>query len=155
MLERIVTGGQTGVDRAALDVALRLGVPCGGYCPKGRLAEDGPISPAYPLTETPAAEYRERTLLNVRHSDGTLILTVGPPAGGTALTEAYARTEQRPFLVVDLGEDAPAASAAAWIQERGIRTLNVAGPRESTVPGVYALAAAYLEALYALARRPE
>jgi predicted Rossmann-fold nucleotide-binding protein len=75
LIKRIISGGQTGVDRAALDVALELGIPCGGWCPKGRLAEDGSIDLRYPLKETNSSEYRERTEKNVEDSDGTLILT--------------------------------------------------------------------------------
>ena len=80
MLAKIVSGGQTGVDRAALDVALDLSLPCGGWCPKGRKAEDGPIAAHYPLTETPLDSYPQRTEWNVRDSDGTLVLTRGKPA---------------------------------------------------------------------------
>ena len=87
-VERIVSGGQTGVDRAALDVAIELGVPCGGWCPRGRKAEDGPIAARYPLRETNSVSYRVRTERNVRESDGVLILTWGPPREGTALTPA-------------------------------------------------------------------
>src|SRR3954454_8651242 len=86
MFTKIVSGGQTGVDRAALDVALALGIPCGGWCPKGRKAEDGPIEDRYPLSETPSSDYRQRTLWNIRDSDATLILTWGEPTGGTLLT---------------------------------------------------------------------
>ena len=81
MFTKIISGGQTGVDRAALDVALELGLPCGGWCPRGRRAEDGPIDPRYPLTETPWDGYPQRTEWNVRDADGTLILT---PARRTA-----------------------------------------------------------------------
>ncbi|MEZ6054758.1 MAG: putative molybdenum carrier protein, partial [Planctomycetaceae bacterium] len=84
----IVSGGQTGVDRAALDVGLDLDLPCGGWCPRGRKAEDGPIDERYPLKETESAKYDVRTRRNVRDSDGTLVLTVGDPIGGTALTVA-------------------------------------------------------------------
>ena len=91
MLSRIISGGQTGVDRAALDAALEYNFPCGGWCPKGRLAEDGIISQKYPLKETESSEYEVRTKLNVRGSDGTLILTWGKPTGGTTLTVEFAK----------------------------------------------------------------
>src|SRR5512134_3746342 len=103
-IERVVSGGQTGVDRAALDAALALGLPCGGWCPRGRRAEDGAIPLHYPLRETPTARYPQRTEWNVRDSDGTLILTRGRPRGGTAYTISVARRLGRPLLVVDLAE---------------------------------------------------
>src|SRR6266571_9073801 len=83
VVSKIVSGGQTGVDRAALDVALELGIPCGGWCPRGRRAEDGIIPERYPLIETPTTAYPQRTERNVRDSDGTLVLTVGRADGGT------------------------------------------------------------------------
>ncbi|HIJ66019.1 MAG TPA: molybdenum cofactor carrier [Candidatus Hydrogenedentes bacterium] len=144
---RIVSGGQTGVDRAALDVALELGVPCGGWCPKGRLAEDGPLPARYPLDETPTAEYAERTAWNVRDSDGTLILTWGPPTDGTAFTEYVAHEKGKPCLVVDLMENADVREARAWLKANRIRVLNVAGPRASKCPGLYEDACAFLKAL--------
>ena len=100
-LERIVSGGQTGVDRAALDVALERGLPCGSWCPRGRLAEDGVIPPRYPLTEALTSSYSNRTELNVRDSDATLIVVHGPLRGGTALTKRQADKLGQPVLVVD------------------------------------------------------
>jgi predicted Rossmann fold nucleotide-binding protein DprA/Smf involved in DNA uptake len=144
---RIVSGGQTGVDRAALDVALRLGIPAGGWCPRGRLAEDGLIPAAYPLRETVSDDYAERTRLNVRDSDGTLVLSVGPATGGTALTLACCRMESRPVLHVRLGPEAKVESVRSWLRYHGIQALNVAGPRESIEPGVQAQAAQFLESL--------
>lgn len=144
---RIVSGGQTGVDRAALDVALALGLPGGGWCPRGRKAEDGPIPARYPLQETPAAAYAERTRRNVRDSDGTLVLTLGAPSGGTALTCRVARARGRPLLVIDLADPAQARPERVreWLAAAEVATLNVAGPRESGAPGVYARARAFLE----------
>ena len=86
----IVSGGQTGVDRAALDLALERDLPCRGWCPRGRRAEDGPLNPRYPLLETTSAKYGQRTRANVREADGTLILAIGALTGGTALTRAFA-----------------------------------------------------------------
>ncbi len=143
---RVVSGGQTGVDRAALDAAIALGIPCGGWCPRGRRAEGAPIPDLYPLRETPTAAYPERTAWNVRDSDGTLVLTRGAPKGGTALTVALARRAGKPVLVVDLSRDAP-EEAASWLERERIRTLNVAGPRESEAPGVHADALAFLRRL--------
>ena len=140
---RIVSGGQTGVDRAALDVALLLGFEIGGWCPRGRRAEDGPISENYPLTETKSADYGQRTVANVRDSDATLILSRGPLSGGTALTRDTARTRGKPLLVLDLRTATP-DDAAAWIKRQAISVLNVAGPRESAAPGIYQEASSYL-----------
>lgn len=146
-LETIVSGGQTGVDRAALDTALELGVPCGGWCPTRRKAEDGRIPEHYPLTELPGGGYPERTERNVLDSDGTLILARGPLAGGTRLTADLARKHGKPVLVVDLSGDPSPTEAAAWRQEHGIRRLNVAGPRESGAPGIHGQAMRYLRQL--------
>ncbi len=144
MLQRIVSGGQSGVDRAALDVALERGVACGGWCPKGRLAEDGPIGAKYPVRETPSTEYAERTRWNVRDSDGTLVLTWGPPTDGTAFTVEMARELGKPCIVVDLAEGNDVAEAAAWVEANAINTLNVAGPRASKFPFIHNEAATFL-----------
>ncbi|MGD8308976.1 MAG: putative molybdenum carrier protein [Chromatiales bacterium] len=149
MLERIVSGGQTGVDRGALDAALGLGIPCGGWCPAGRRAEDGPIPLRYPLRETPEADYAARTERNVRDSDATLILLAGPLQGGTALTRRLARGLGRPCRVVDLDALPAAGEVRGWLGRAGVRVLNVAGPRESQRPGIQERARAYLEAVLA------
>jgi len=148
--ERVLSGGQTGVDRAALDVALELGIPCGGACPAGRRAEDGRIPERYPLTEQPGAGYPERTERNVVDADATLILARGPMTGGTRLTAELARRHGKPFLVVDLATEPDPQDALAWLRERAVHTLNVAGPRESGAPGIHAEAVAYLRALLAV-----
>ncbi len=150
-LQRVVAGGQTGVDRAALDAARERGLPIGGWCPRGRRAEDGAIPDHYPLKETDSAEYAVRTEANVRDSDGTLILTRGEPDGGTALTAALARRLGRPLCVVDLEGPAPMAPVQAWLARHRIRVLNVAGPRESRQPGIQAQARRWLAALLAAA----
>jgi hypothetical protein len=148
-VRQVVSGGQTGVDRAALDVALELGIACGGWCPKGRLAEDGPIADRYPLRETRSTRYARRTLCNVRDSDATLIVAREPLRGGTAYTERCAGELERPLLVV-----APDATDAAllervrrWLVENEVEVLNVAGPRESGAPGTYERACAFLRSL--------
>ena len=151
----MISGGQTGVDRAALDAAAAAGLPIGGSCPRGRLAEDGPIPACYPLVETPSADYPQRTEWNVRDSDGTLILARGAPSsGGTAFTLEVARRLGRPALVLDLDERPDPDVVRAWCTARAVRTLNVAGPRESGAPGIYAEARAFLEAAFSGAGRP-
>jgi hypothetical protein len=141
---RIVSGGQTGVDRAALDVALELGMPCGGWCPRGRRAEDGPLAARYVLSETPDEAYEQRTEWNVRDSDGTLILHRGLLRGGTALTLRLARRYQRPVLTVDLDDGAEPEAVKDWLDRTAIRVLNVAGPRESGSPGIHEAARRFL-----------
>ncbi len=153
---RVISGGQTGVDRAALDTAIELGLPYGGWCPRGGWAEDMTEPPGllarYPdLRPTPAAETSQRTRWNVRDSDATLVLIPGgraQPASGTALTIAAAEELDRPFGVMDL--DAPDAHgrAIALLAELAPGgALNVAGPRESGAPGIYARARELLATL--------
>ncbi len=149
MLTTIVSGGQTGADRAALDVAAELGLAAGGWCPRGRRAEDGPIPQSYPLKETQSANYKTRTRMNVADSDATLILTLGPPMGGTALTLRYAQDLGRPCLVVDLAGQVGAGAARRWLADHAIGLLNVAGPRESSAPGIRDKAARFLRSLLA------
>ncbi len=148
---KIVSGGQTGVDRAALDAAREIGLPCGGWVPRGRRAEDGRVPARYPMRETASWKYPQRTRLNVRDSDATLIVSRGAPAGGTALTASFARGAGRPCLVIDLDAETNAALAAArqWLIAHQVRVLNVAGPRESTAPGIAADAFDFLRALLA------
>ncbi len=153
LVERIISGGQTGVDRAALDVAMALGVPCGGWCPRGRTAEDGPIDPRYPLRETPSDDYAQRTEWNVRDSDGTLILTRGRVEGGTAQTVETAKRLGKPAVVLELAQPQTAAALDGWVRTHDIRVLNIAGPRESKQPGVYAQAAQLLREAFAFQPR--
>ena len=153
-IEKLVSGGQTGVDRAALDTALALGMPCGGWCPRGRLAEDGPIPARYPLTETPSGDYAQRTEWNVRDSDATLVLLRGPARGGTRATIDFARALGRPFRVVALERAPGFAAIGAWLGHHDVRVLNVAGPRESARPGIYGEARACLESLLGPGRAP-
>lgn len=135
-IRKVVSGGQTGVDRAALDAALAAGLEIGGWCPRGRRAEDGLIPLCYPLRETPSRDYRQRTRWNVRDSDGTLIFTWGPPTGGTALTWKTASRLQRPVFLAELSQD-PAVLAGQidrWATQHRLHILNVAGPRSSQAP---------------------
>ncbi|MBV9125989.1 MAG: putative molybdenum carrier protein [Planctomycetes bacterium] len=154
MFTRIISGGQTGVDRAALDVALALALPCGGWCPQGRRAEGGPIPVRYPLQETPSWVYPQRTRWNVRDSDGTLILTRGQPQGGTGLTVQLARRLGKPYLIVNLLETVDLAAIRAWAATHQVQVLNVAGPRESESPGIYQQAVQLLRELLAPSPTP-
>ncbi len=137
----IISGGQTGVDRAALDAALQSKIPIDGWCPRGRLAEDGVLPERYVLRETPSARYPERTEWNVRDSEGTLLLPYGRLLGGTGLTAELAKKYGRPTLRLDLADPSDRFQAAskilAWMWEAGITRLNVAGPRGSSAPEVY------------------
>jgi len=146
---RVVSGGQTGVDRAALDVALELGIPCGGWCPRNRRAEDGEIPPWYPMQETPSRDYRVRTRWNVRDSDATLVLTRGEARGGTLLTVRLAVALGRPLRVVDLTLDPEPGAVREWLETRRIQVLNVAGPRASEHPGLAGQVRAFLQAVLA------
>ena len=137
---KIISGGQTGVDRAALDVALSLGVECGGWCPEGRLDELGRIPEAYPLREVPSGGLAERTLQNVIDSDATLIIHRRPLTGGTAETAQFCREHGKPHLLLDAEKLSPAGAAAQaqkFIRGRDVRVLNVAGPRASEWPEGY------------------
>jgi len=128
----IVSGGQTGADRAALDWAISHQVPHGGWCPAGRLAEDGWIPERYQLRETPTSYYPERTRRNVEDSDATLIVSPNSPEGGTLLTLRHAEQINKPVLVVtqEIEKQAPAL-LRSFIREHQVGTLNVAGPRVS------------------------
>lgn len=140
IVRKIVSGGQTGADRAALDVALELGIPHGGWCPRDRWAEDGPLPAKYLLTETPEADPSLRTEWNVRDSDATLIVAHGPLSGGSALTRRLARQARKPCLVVNLWRtpgDAAVAVVAEWLAEHRPKVLNVAGPRGSSDGDLY------------------
>jgi hypothetical protein len=136
---KIVSGGQTGADRAALDWAIEHGVPHGGWCPKGRRAEDGPIEGQYQLKETPSANYVQRTEWNARDSDGTVVFSIGEIlTGGSKKTVDLARKHGRPVLHLCKVSGPSAAETALrrFIAEHGVRVLNVAGPRASKEPGV-------------------
>jgi hypothetical protein len=137
---KIVSGGQTGADRGALDAAIELDIEHGGFCPAGRRAEDGRIPDEYRLTETASADYAERTEKNVVDSDGTLLVTRGRATGGSALTARLNGRHHRPLLHIDLERSGDLASRAEaireWLDSHRIQILNVAGPRESSSPGI-------------------
>jgi len=140
VLSKIVTGGQTGVDRGALDAALEAGFPCGGWAPEGRTAEDGPIHERYPLQVLAGAGYEERTLKNVLDSDGTAILYIGTLEGGTRQTMVHCVEHGKPFELVDASRAGPrdaAAKLAAFIERHRLAVLNIAGPRASKWPEAY------------------
>ena len=143
----IISGGQSGVDRAALDVARKYGIECGGWCPGGRKAEDGRIADKYLLKETEYESYETRTRLNVRDSDATLILFRKNYDEGTRLTELMAKTLQKPVLTVDLvlNEEDNLEKVVSWLKEQRPEVLNVAGPRESNSPGIYLAAYEFLK----------
>ena len=149
-LEKIVSGGQTGADRAALDVAIALKLATGGWVPQGRRAEDGHIPARYAgLVETDTEAYEQRTALNVRDSAATLIFSFGEPTGGTALTLKLARNSGKPHLAVDLEVTPPDVAAARvreWLAQTGVRVLNVAGPRASSEPRIAAAVTSVLSA---------
>ncbi len=137
---KIISGGQTGADRAALDAAIRLGIPHGGWLPRGRKTENGPLPDHYHLQELPSGRYRDRTEKNILDSDGTLIISLGPLTGGSALTEALAIRHDRPCLHIDLelvDRDRAVAAIGKWLEDHRIATLNVAGPRASGEPRIY------------------
>ena len=151
MIKKIISGGQTGADRAALDVAIEYHVPHGGWIPKGRLTEDGPLPEKYHLKEMPTESYPKRTEQNVIDSDGTLIISRGPLTGGTAYTVEMIHKHKKPFIFINLNEtselDAPSI-ISSWAIKQGIEVLNVAGPRASKDPGIYGNVRNILERIY-------
>ena len=141
MLKKIISGGQTGADRAALDAAIRLGIPHGGWVPKGRLAEDGCVPDHYQVEEMPTDSYQQRTQKNVSESDGTLLISRGAPTGGTDFTRAQVLRQGKQLLGIDLNNQSnlqdAASLIASWIELQRIGVLNVAGPRASKDPCIY------------------
>ncbi len=152
VVDKLIAGGQTGADRAALDFALEHGISCGGWCPKGRWAEDGLIPEGYPLNETKSPDPAERTGLNIAESDGTLVFTLGEPDTGTKLTLELAQRFNKPYLLVDFANTPHAEETRGWLACQEICTLNVAGPRESKSPGIYTLAKGFLTIVLGSAR---
>ena len=144
---KVYSGGQTGVDRAALDVAIELNIPHAGWCPKGRKAEDGKISVNYSLTETDSSNYLTRTKRNVEDTEATLILFINNYDGGTKYTYDYANIIKKPVLTVDIDQIVDLNEITSWLNQNNFNLLNIAGPRESKQPGIYSKARAVLSEL--------
>jgi hypothetical protein len=155
MIKKIVSGGQTGVDRSALDVAIELNYEYGGWCPRGRKAEDGIIDPIRyaNLKETSTDDYPQRTEFNVRDSDGTLIIIAGSQetmGRGSKLTVRMTKKYEKPLLIVKLNEEdmnVNEIKVIEWLSTNKIEILNIAGPREETTPGIYKQAERFLRIL--------
>jgi hypothetical protein len=140
MVKKIISGGQTGADQAALDVAIKLGIPHGGWIPKGRLTENGMLDNKYHLKEMETASYNTRTEQNVIDSHGTLIISHGKLTGGSEYTRDMALRHGRPWLHIDLNQTESLQAAKqikCWLAEHEIEVLNVAGPRASKDPAIY------------------
>ncbi len=149
MLTKIISGGQTGADRAALDFAIKQNIPHGGRVPKGRIAEDGRIPDRYQLREMHSSSYSARTEQNVKDADGTLIISHGRLRGGSSYTGSMARKHKRPLLHLDMDRlevHEAAERVQEWLEANHIRVLNVAGPRQSTDPDIYDTTMRVLEA---------
>ena len=151
MLHKIISGGQSGVDRAALDAAIKSNIYHGGWCPKGRKAEDGTIPKCYFLQETPSPDYNERTRRNIKDSDGTLILIPKLPVNvndGTILTIEEVKLKYKPHKIVDLSAKQDYHDLSNWLEKHSIKVLNIAGPRESQSPGIYKKSILFLNKLF-------
>jgi len=153
-IKTIISGGQTGADRAAFDFALENNLEIGGFVPRGRRAEDGRISADYPnLTETPARDYAVRTELNVQNSDATLIVSHGALAGGSLLTKKFAEKHQKPFFHADFSDstvEQSAAEARKWLASIKCTKLNIAGPRLSSDSEIYEKTKRFLAELFSV-----
>jgi hypothetical protein len=140
MIKKIISGGQTGADLAALDVAIKLNIPHGGWIPKGRKTEEGTLPEKYQLQEMPTASNPKRTEQNIIDSDGTLIFSHGKLTGGSKLTRDLATKKNRPCLHIDLNQNSLVYKVRLiqeWLHDNGIKDLNVAGPRASDDPEIY------------------
>ena len=147
---KIISGAQTGVDRAALDWAMRRGWPHGGWCPQGRTAQDGVIPDRYQLQETPSSGYSQRTRQNIEDADATLIIHAGPLIGGSELTARLACKLIKPLALFDL--NLPWAdqvkTTGQWLVDNAVDVLNIAGPSEDRHPGIYALSKLALDLIF-------
>ena len=148
-IQRIISGGQTGADRGGLDAAIALGIPHDGYCPRGRKAEDGPLSDRYNLKDSTSADYLQRTEWNARDSDGTVIFSVSPTlSGGSLKTQVFASKHKKPCMHIHAGLYQPGCALSRFVIAHNIKSLNVAGPRGSKEPGVYDFVFATLDAAF-------
>ena len=148
---KIVSGGQTGADRAALDFAIDEKIDHGGWVPAGRRAEDGPPAAHYGLRETPSGDYGQRTGWNVRDSDATLLVSLGLLTGGSALTQTFAMRYEKPVFHADCSAmelQGPVEAVRGWLKATQPKVLNVAGPRESTTAGIYEVTRNLLERVF-------
>jgi hypothetical protein len=153
MIRKIVSGGQTGVDQAALDAAIKLGIPHGGWVPKGRKTENGPLPKKYNMQEMPNSNYSDRTEQNVLDSEGTLIISRGRLTDGSEYTRKMAMKHNRPWLHIDLSKKPKFHASTiviSWIDENRVEVLNVAGPRASKDPELYLDALNIIESVYYL-----
>ena len=149
MIEKIISGGQTGADQAGLDAAIELGIPHGGWIPKGRKTEEGPLPGKYKLKEMKTTSHPKRTEKNILDSDGTVIFTFGKLTGGSELTRKLAKTHGFPCLHVDLNKVSIGEGAelvGTWVENNKIKVLNVAGSRASKAPEIYDLTKQILKA---------
>jgi hypothetical protein len=149
-LEGIVSGGQTGADQAALDVAIELGIPHGGWVPKGRKTESGPLSAKYQVKEMPTDSYQKRTEQNVKDSGGTLIISHGDLTDGSDYTRKMAMKHGKPWLHIDADKQSLGAAVQmirTWISGNDIEVLNVAGPPAGKDPKIYAATKTLLKAV--------
>ncbi len=155
MIKKIISGGQTGADRAALDFAIKLGIPYGGWIPKGRITEEGALPEKYQMQEMPTESYAARTEQNVIDSDGTLIICRGKPTGGTDFTREMTLKHKKQLLHVDLNQTSSfdaASLGSSWIKLYQIKILNVAGPRATKDPNIYVDVFRILEWAYKIYR---
>ncbi len=150
-VQKLISGAQTGADIAALDTAIKLSIPYGGWVPKGRLTEKGSLPDKYVVKEMPNSSYSLRTEKNVIDSDGTVILSHGKLTGGSALTKKLAIKHSKPWLHLDLSKMSSSYAARMlnmWIADNGVQVLNVAGPRGSKDPKIYDATCRVLETAF-------
>jgi hypothetical protein len=149
LISKFISGGQTGVDRAGLDLALELGLLHGGFVPQGRLAEDGMVPLKYNLVELSSTSYPVRTRANIRDSDATLILTPPPPLSrGTRLTCRLAQEMKKAWWAADPHDPSRIDPVVSWIKDVDPEVLNIAGPRESKVPGIHQISLEFLRKVF-------